>query len=127
MDGFEKSDVYTEASVTPMRDQREQAKRANTHATVKPVALMQHLVRLITPPGGVCLDLFMDSGSTGKACMREGFDFIGIEREAEYMPIATARIEHAASQAGQPVQKPSPKRYPKETEAAAEESQGVLF
>jgi len=66
----------------------------NTHPTVKPTELMAYLVRLVTPPGGVVLDPFMGSGSTGKACMREGFDFIGIELEAEYLEIATARIEH---------------------------------
>lgn len=69
--------------------------RANTHPTVKPTSLMQWLCRLVTPPGGVILDPFMGSGSTGKAAMLEGFRFIGIEREAEYMPIAKARIKSA--------------------------------
>jgi site-specific DNA-methyltransferase (adenine-specific) len=69
--------------------------RKNTHATVKPTALMRHLVRLITPPGGTCLDPFMGSGSTGKAAILEGFHFVGIEREAEYIAIAEARIRHA--------------------------------
>nr|WP_210348284.1 site-specific DNA-methyltransferase [Agrobacterium burrii] len=64
----------------------------NTHPTVKPTTLMQWLCRLITPPGGVILDPFMGSGSTGKAAVLEGFQFIGCEREDEYMPIATARI-----------------------------------
>ena len=53
---------------------------------------MRYLVRLVTPPGGVVLDPFMGSGSTGKACALEGFAFIGIEREAEYVEIARARI-----------------------------------
>jgi site-specific DNA-methyltransferase (adenine-specific) len=53
---------------------------------------MRYLVRLVTPPGGVVLDPFMGSGSTGKACVMEGFSFIGIEREAEYVEIARARI-----------------------------------
>lgn len=66
--------------------------RANTHPTVKPTSLMQWLCRLITPPGGTILDPFMGSGSTGKAALLEGFNFIGCEREDEYMPIATARI-----------------------------------
>lgn len=66
--------------------------RANTHPTVKPTALMQWLCRLVTPPGGVILDPFMGSGSTGKAALLEGFKFIGIEKEDEYMPIAEARI-----------------------------------
>lgn len=70
-------------------------KRANTHPTVKPTSLCQWLCRLITPPGGVILDPFMGSGSTGKAAVLEGFQFIGCEREDEYMPIATARIAWA--------------------------------
>lgn len=71
-------------------------KRANIHPTVKPTDLMAYLCRLVTPPGGVVLDPFMGSGSTGKAVMREGFRFIGIEREPEYMEIAEKRIEHEA-------------------------------
>lgn len=65
----------------------------NTHPTVKPTALMTYLVRLVTPPGGVVLDPFMGSGSTGKAAVREGFDFIGIEREEEYVAIASKRLQ----------------------------------
>ena len=65
----------------------------NPHPTVKPTELMAYLCRLVTPPGGVVLDPFMGSGSTGKAAMREGFNFVGIEREAEYLEIARARIE----------------------------------
>jgi len=64
----------------------------NFHPTVKPTDLMRYLCRLVTPPGGVVLDPFMGSGSTGKAAISEGFKFIGIEREAEYVEIARARI-----------------------------------
>ena len=64
----------------------------NTHPTVKPTDLMAYLCRLVTPPGGVVLDPFMGSGSTGKAAMREGFGFIGIERDEEYFEIASSRI-----------------------------------
>jgi site-specific DNA-methyltransferase (adenine-specific) len=64
----------------------------NTHPTVKPTDLMRYLCRLVTPPGGVVLDLFMGSGSTGKAAVLEGFQFIGIDREREYVEIARARI-----------------------------------
>ena len=71
------------------------AARANTHPTVKPTALMQYLVRLVTPPNGIVLDPFLGSGSTGKAAMYEGFNFIGIELTPEYLPIAKARIEFA--------------------------------
>lgn len=64
----------------------------NNHPTVKPTDLMAYLCRLVTPSGGVVLDPFMGSGSTGKAAVREGFQFIGIELEAEYFEIAKARI-----------------------------------
>jgi site-specific DNA-methyltransferase (adenine-specific) len=67
----------------------------NFHPTVKPTDLMRYLCRLITPPNGIVLDPFMGSGSTGKAAMLEGFDFIGIEQEIDYLKIAQARIEHA--------------------------------
>jgi transcriptional regulator with XRE-family HTH domain len=66
--------------------------RRNHHPTVKPTALMRYLCRLVTPPSGTVLDPFMGSGSTGKAAVLEGFNFIGIEREAEYVQIAKARI-----------------------------------
>ena len=64
----------------------------NHHPTVKPVSLMRWLVRLVTPPGGLVLDPFCGSGSTGVACLHEGFRFLGIEREAEYLAIARARL-----------------------------------
>jgi site-specific DNA-methyltransferase (adenine-specific) len=66
--------------------------RANVHPTVKPTDLMRYLCRLVTPPGGIVLDPFTGSGSTGKAAVLEGFQFIGIEREAEYVALARARI-----------------------------------
>ena len=65
----------------------------NHHPTVKPTALMEYLVKLVTPPSGTVLDPFMGSGSTGKACVSAGFSFIGIEMEQEYIDIAKARIE----------------------------------
>lgn len=64
----------------------------NTHPTVKPTDLMRYLPRLVTPPGGVVLDPFMGSGSTGRGAVLEGFSFIGIELELEYVAIARARI-----------------------------------
>jgi site-specific DNA-methyltransferase (adenine-specific) len=67
----------------------------NVHPTVKPTDLMRYLCRLVTPPGGVVLDPFAGSGSTGKAAILEGFRFVGIEREAEYIDIARARIQAA--------------------------------
>jgi len=66
----------------------------NNHATVKPIALMEHLVTLITPPNGKVLDPFMGSGTTGIACVKLGFNFIGIDLEEEYVEIAKKRIEH---------------------------------
>lgn len=71
---------------------RFKAQSRNHHPTVKPTALMRYLCRLVTPPGGIVLDPFMGSGSTGKAAMLEGFHFIGIERDADYLEIAKARI-----------------------------------
>lgn len=64
----------------------------NTHPTVKPTALMRYLCRLVTPPGGIVLDPFMGSGSTGKAALLEGFDFLGIDRESSYVAVAQARL-----------------------------------
>lgn len=69
--------------------------KQNNHPTVKPTALMQYLVRLITPPNGTVLDPFMGSGSTGKACAYENFNFIGIDLSKEYVAIAKKRIEFA--------------------------------
>ncbi|MBX6510522.1 site-specific DNA-methyltransferase [Pseudomonas syringae pv. tomato] len=69
--------------------------KGNNHPTVKPTELMAYLLRLVTPSGGKTLDPFMGSGSTGKAAVLEGFDFIGIEQEAAYMAIAEARISYA--------------------------------
>jgi DNA modification methylase len=66
--------------------------KRNHHPTVKPTDLMRYLCRLVTPPNGIVLDPFTGSGSTGKAAVIEGFQFIGIEREAEYVEIARARI-----------------------------------
>lgn len=68
--------------------------RGCDHPTVKPIKLMRYLCRLITPPQGIVLDPFMGSGSTGVAAKQEGFQFIGIERDAEYFKIATSRCGH---------------------------------
>jgi site-specific DNA-methyltransferase (adenine-specific) len=69
--------------------------RHNHHPTVKPTDLMRYLCRLVTPPNGTVLDPFMGSGSTGKAAVLEGFNFIGCDMTAEYVDIARARITHA--------------------------------
>lgn len=68
--------------------------RANTHQTVKPVDLMRWLVRLVTPPGGLVLDPFAGSGSTGIAATLEGRQFLGVEREPDYVRISHHRIRH---------------------------------
>jgi site-specific DNA-methyltransferase (adenine-specific) len=75
----------------------------NNHPTVKPTDLMLYLIRLVTKKSGTILDPFMGSGSTGKAAIRGGFDFVGIEREDEYFQIAKARIEYEKNR---PVSKP---------------------
>ncbi len=70
--------------------------RGNYHPTVKPIALMRWLVRLVTPPGGHVVDCFAGSGTTGIACRYEMMEFTGIEREAEYVEIANRRIAATA-------------------------------
>ena len=84
----------------------EPVRRANHHPTVKPIALMRYLCRLITPPGGIVLDPFTGSGTTGCAAMLEGFRFIGMEQEAEYAEIALKRIEYWAKEADKPIKEP---------------------
>lgn len=76
--------------------------RANGHPTVKPIALMRWLCRLVTPKGGLILDPFTGSGTTGCAAVLEGFRFVGIEREPEYAAIAEKRIAHWAGQVEEP-------------------------
>ena len=79
---------------TNKRTNEEAASTLNNHPTVKPVALMKYLCRLVTPPNGVVLDLFMGSGTTGIAATQEGFNFVGIEMNDEYIKIANHRISH---------------------------------
>jgi len=69
--------------------------KGNTHPTVKPTDLMAYLCRLVTPPGGIVLDPFMGSGTTGKAALSEGFQFIGIERDPDYYAICESRFNGA--------------------------------
>jgi len=86
------------AGINPYAGDRGPAR--NIHPTVKPTDLMRWLVRLVTPPGGVVLDPFMGSGSTGKAAMLERMRFVGIDVTLEYVEIARRRIEHAAREGG---------------------------
>lgn len=102
LEGFEirRPDTRTSTGMGSFEQKGVQPGR-NFHPTVKPTDLMRYLCRLITPPGGTVLDPFMGSGSTGKAAKLEGFDFIGIEREAEYVEIAIARIAAVDNQVAQ--------------------------
>jgi DNA modification methylase len=97
--------------------------KQNHHPTVKPTDLMAYLIRLVTPKGGIVLDPFMGSGSTGKACVREGMNFIGIEREDEYMEIAKSRIEYEINK---PIANPS-KTKKVEVEKKVEEKVNQFF
>jgi site-specific DNA-methyltransferase (adenine-specific) len=95
----------------------------NNHPTVKPTDLMAYLIRLVTPKGGIVLDPFMGSGSTGKAAVREGMEFIGIERENEYFEIAKSRIEYEINK---PIANPS-KTKKVEVEKKVEEKVNQFF
>ena len=75
------------------------APKQNFHPTVKPVALMRYLVRLVTPPNGTVLDPFLGSGTTAVAAIREGFDWVGCEMTADYLPIIKGRVTHAVTEA----------------------------
>lgn len=108
LDGFDKvaravgPEGHTK-NATSKSGELQRLPRANPHPTVKPTDLMRWLCRLVTPAGGTVLDPFTGSGSTGKAAVLEGFNFIGIEREPEYADIARSRIESAyAKQQGVP-------------------------
>lgn len=97
-DGLPSSDQPAVATNATMREREDAdwgARNGNHHPTVKPTDLMAYLCRLVTPPGGAVLDPFMGSGSTGKAALREGFRFIGIELHQDYITIAEARLLHA--------------------------------
>lgn len=76
---------------------------ANHHPTVKPINLMRWLCQLVTPPGGLILDPFLGSGTTGCAAVLDDFDFIGVEREPAYLAIAKARVNYWGQQEGQEV------------------------
>lgn len=84
---------------------------------------MSYLCRLVTPPNGIVLDPFMGSGSTGKAAMLEGFNFVGIEMTEDYMKIAEARISHAAN--NNPIEKNPSKKSEKKPTAMQQENLDV--
>lgn len=89
---------YTAKSSSAERNAGCEHLGGNTHPTVKSLALMRYLCRLITPPGGTILDPFAGSGSTLCAAVLEGFNAIGIEREVEYAALAQARTDHWSAQ-----------------------------
>jgi len=101
LDGFETKEKRYRATANGTGETSKGMERFTTqpvpnhHPTVKPTSLMQYLVRLVTPKDGVVLDPFMGSGSTGKACVYEGFNFIGIDQDLDYVNIAKARTEFA--------------------------------
>lgn len=82
--------------------------RINVHPTVKPIDLMRHLIRLVTPAGGMVLDPFLGSGTTAIAAELEGFAWLGIERDPDYLPIIEARL--AGVQRGLGLGVPAPER-----------------
>lgn len=95
-DGSEPADLLGEAArfFYCAKASKKDRGENNNHPTVKPTELMAYLCRLVTPPGGTVLDPFMGSGSTGKAAIREGFSFMGVERDPEYFAIAESRVRH---------------------------------
>jgi site-specific DNA-methyltransferase (adenine-specific) len=95
MSGFGKMPLHwSQGDKSPGTFQSKNTDRAarNSHPTVKPTELMRYLCALVTPLGGLVLDPFMGSGSTGRGAQLGGFSFIGIDKEAEYVEIARARI-----------------------------------
>lgn len=88
--------IYSEKAQGPLPKQTPSVSspRANHHPTVKPLQLMQYMIRLITPPGGTVLDPFMGSGSTGAAAMLERCQFVGIDITPDYIDIAQRRISY---------------------------------
>jgi site-specific DNA-methyltransferase (adenine-specific) len=85
---------FRQGGMANPRDTGNYAHRANHHPTVKPLKLMRYLVLLVTPPGGIVLDPFMGSGSTGCAVVQEDMQFIGIDLNPEYVEIAEKRIAY---------------------------------
>lgn len=103
LDRFEPR-IVNDGRDTPIDNpyQRGDTLRKNTHPTVKPLALMRWLVRLVTPPNGLVLDPFAGSGTTGIAAVLERFRFLGVERLSEYAELARARIASVDPSTGEP-------------------------
>ena len=93
---FSKTNKRVNPTTGELEERKEtEGRNKNNHPTVKPIALMEYLIKMVTPKGGVVLDPFSGSFSTGVACIKNGFGFVGIEREEEYVVIGKARLEQA--------------------------------
>lgn len=99
---FGAPEYFDDGTPNILRSQRIAAS-VREHQTQKPEDLLQRILRVVTPPGGTVLDPFCGSGSTGVAANAEGFDFIGIEREADYVEIARRRIANVAPLFAEPL------------------------
>jgi site-specific DNA-methyltransferase (adenine-specific) len=86
------SDRNPELASADMPQNRSGNAKANHHPTVKPIALMEYLIKMVTPKGGIVLDPFAGSGSTLVAAKQNGYGYIGIEMTPEYIPIIEARL-----------------------------------
>lgn len=122
LDGFEEKEnkhstygIHSEEGLINNGRNPENRTRAmsNFHPTVKPIKLMQYLVKLVTPPNGIVLDPFCGSGTTGVACTLDGFHFVGIEQDPEYTKIAEARINNYGTK-GEQLKESEPKSDKKE-------------
>jgi DNA modification methylase len=94
-EGLDELPLQVSSNYGSIQERSSNPAKQNFHPTVKPTTLMEYLIKLVTPPGGVVLDPFTGSGSTGKAAILQGFDFIGIEMTEEYLPIIEGRLKHA--------------------------------
>ena len=98
LEGFEPRKSDTRSDTAAGLWAQMEAPKANFHPTVKPIALMRYLVKLVTPPGGTVLDPFLGSGSTAVAAILEGFEWVGCEMTEDYWPIIEARVQWAENQ-----------------------------
>jgi site-specific DNA-methyltransferase (adenine-specific) len=93
LEGFEEKQIFGDEGETFVGLSNSKKPSKNVHPTIKPIKLMQYLVRMITPPNGIVLDPFCGSGTTGIACKIDDFEFVGLELNEEYVQIAQTRIE----------------------------------
>jgi site-specific DNA-methyltransferase (adenine-specific) len=110
LEGFEEKENMRVNAPRESEEEKVSNKMSNFHPTVKPIKLMQYLVRLVTPPNGIVLDPFCGSGTTGVACKLDGFQFVGMEQDQEYTKIAQARIENYEEDKKDIAKKNNPKK-----------------